>query len=304
MKETFETLENNNFVNSEAFKQFDETIKTISSATLQITEGLKPFSDALKSYKATLPDFSQFIKPIQEIALQISKSISKQLENPDSALSYYQYFKLLSDCFWVMPYMITSQEMQKLIVAKYTEEELDKFMITYFSDTLLESLIFDIKTNLSERQNILFTQCINAFKNADYAICGLGLYSLIEDITSFYVFDKGCVTRKGLFKPIVNEMMEKDGLDDLGTMDFILLMIDKNIDVLYEPMSFEKDIQINRHKDTNRNTSLHGKYFSNKKESDLMLLNTMYWLLGLKKYLGGYEGKLVYKKANKCFAIK
>ena len=303
MKKQDKKFDFKTFINSDAYKEFSETIKKINAMTLSIMEQTKPLTDALNAYKASLPNFNDYLNPMYEAAKQFSEVISKQLDNPDSALSYYQYFESLSNFFWVMPYKITSKQIKDLIKGKRTEEEFDSFMLEYFNDSILENLFKDIAKRLPEKQNILLAQCINSFKNQDYALCSLGLYSVIEDVTSFYLKDKGCVTRKGLFNPIVEVMMEKDSLGDMDAMDFILLMMDKNIDILYENTRFENDVSINRHKDTNRHATAHGKYYSNRKESDLMLFNSLYWLLGLQDYLNTYEGRLERDKNKNGFHI-
>lgn len=202
-----------------------------------------------------------------------------------------------------MPYKANSKQIKELIKEERSEEEFDGFMLDYFNDSLLKELFFDINNLLPDNQRILFGQCIDSFNREEYALCSLGLYSIIDDNLSFYLFNKGCTSRRGIFKPIVEEMVENEDFGKSHTMDFILLMMDKNIDNLFESISFDKNASIKKNKDTNRHTTIHGKYYSNKKESDLMLFNSLYWLLGLQNYLAKYESRLLYKKKIKVFEL-
>ena len=129
---------------------------------------------------------------------------------------------------------------------------------------------------LPENQKVLFKQCVNSFNREEYALTSLGLYSIIDDALSFYILDKGRTSRRGIFKPIVEVMVENEDFGNSHVIDYILLMINKNVDDLYEAICFNEETSVKKNKDTNRNTSMHGKYCSNKRESDLMLFNSLY----------------------------
>ena len=284
------------FINSDAYQNIRKIVDTLNSMTLNVVEQMKPLNDALNSLKDSLPDFSRIYKPMLETAKRIGEIVAKELDNPDSSLSYYQYFETLSDFFWVMPYKVTSKQIKELIKDEHTEEEFDRFMLDYFTEPLLKELFFDIEKMLPENQKVLFSQCVNSFNREEYALCSLGLYSIIDDTLSFYILDKGCTSRRGIFKPIVEVMVENEDFGNSHAMDYILLMMDKNVNDLYININFKGNISFNKNKDTNRQTSMHGKYCSNKRESDLMLFNSLYWLLGLQRYLAKYENRLVRKK--------
>ena len=162
---------------------------------------------------------------------------------------------------------------------------------------------FDIEIMLSDNKKVIFDQCINSFNREEYALCSLGLYSIIDDVLAFYLKDKGCVSRRGILKPIVDEIANNEDFGQNQTMDFILIMMDKNVDGLYKNISFNEEVMVGKNKDTNRHVSMHGKYYSNKRESDLMLFNSLYWLLGLQNYLARYKDKIKYNKNTKTFVI-
>lgn len=291
------------FTNSEAYQNIRKTVEALSSITLNVAEQIKPLNDALNRLKDSLPDFSSIYKPILEMAKRMGEIVAKELENPESQLSYYRYFEALSNFFWVMPYKIDSNQIKDLTKEEHSEEEFDKFMLNYFTNSLLKELFFDIGKMLSNNKKVIFDQCVNSFNREEYALCSLGLYSIIDDVLAFYLKDKGCVSRRGVLKPIVDEIDNNEDFGQNQTMDFILLMMDKNIDDLYKNISFNEKVLVGKNKDTNRHISMHGKYYSNKRESDLMLFNSLYWLLGLQNYLAKYKDKIEYNKNTKTFEI-
>lgn len=149
---------------------------------------------------------------------------------------------------------------------------------------------------LSDNKKVIFDQCVNSFNREEYALCSLGLYSIIDDFLAFYLKDKGCVSRRGILKPIVDEIANNEDFGQNQTMNLILLMMDNNVDDLYKNISFNGKVVVGKNKDTNRHVSMQGKNYSNKRESDLMLFNSLYWLLGLQNYLAKYKDKIKYNK--------
>lgn len=286
------------FMDSKSIDEFRNAINQLFSAVSTVIKEIKPFNDMNDSFRSLISSFpscSENFESLNTIAKAIGEIVSKELDNPNSELSYYGYFKILSDYFWVFPYKISPTQIKELTKEGKSEKEFDDFMLEYFNKDVLDNLFLEITNRLPANHKLLFKQCIESFYRKEYALCSLGLYSVIDDLLSFYLFDKGCVARRGIFEPIIRELDEKELFGKNLTLDFILLMMDKNIDSLFGPIDFNKDIYINKNKDTNRNTSVHGKYYSNKKESNLMLLNSLYWLLVLQDYLKDYKDKLCFK---------
>lgn len=287
------------FMDSKSIDEFRNTINQLFSAVSTVVKEIKPLSEIKDSFRAlilSLPNYSENVESLKTIAKTIGEIVSKELDNLNSELSYYGYFKILSDYFWVFPYKITPAQIKELTKEGKSEKEFDRFMLEHFSKDVLNDLFLEITNHLPANQKTLFKQCVDSFYRNEYTLCSLGLYSIIDDLLSFYLFNKGCVARGGIFKPIIRELDEKELFGKNLTLDFVLLMMDKNINSLFGPIDFNKKIYISKNKDTNRNTSVHGKYYSNKKESDLMLLNSLYWLLVLQDYLKDYKDKLCFKR--------
>lgn len=261
-------------VNSETYQELQKTIKVIN-------EMVAPVQKAIR-------ELTEIIKPLLD-------NIAKELDNPDSSLSYYEYYTHLVKYFWVYPYRIKTKDLKNIIKSCTTEEEFDKFMLNYFTDDLILKLENEIVSLLPKHHTDIFNQAISSFNRGDYAICGLGLFSIIDDVLSFYIKDKGISKRANVLQPIVDDIMPNPGNDAMTVEYFILLMMNENIKSIYKPIDFNSNIAIESRKGTNRNVFSHGKAYNNTKENSLSLLNALYYLLILKVYFKKYESKLEYK---------
>lgn len=80
------------------------------------------------------------------------------------------------------------------------------------------------------------------------------------------------------------------------------MMINENIKTLYKDCDFNT-IKIENHKDVNRHTSMHGKYYSNNRVSSLMLINTIYYLNIVNQSFESYKGKIKWNRTEKRFDL-
>lgn len=81
------------------------------------------------------------------------------------------------------------------------------------------------------------------------------------------------------------------------------MMVNSNINLLYEQIEFNNKISINTNKKSRRNPISHGKSYSYKKIDTIMLLNTMYYLLVIQNELKGYKNSLYRNSKKKEFYI-
>ena len=95
---------------------------------------------------------------------------------------------------------------------------------------------------------------------------------MIDNLLSYYLIDKGCSTRVGLFEPIIKDLYSKN---DNTSLSFIVMMVNSNINLLYETIEFNNKISINTNKKARRNPIAHGKFYSYKKIDTIMLFNTL-----------------------------
>ena len=81
------------------------------------------------------------------------------------------------------------------------------------------------------------------------------------------------------------------------------MMVNSNINLLYEQIEFNNKISINTNKKSRRNPISHGKSYSYKKIDTIMLLNTLYYLLVIQNELKEYKNSLYRNSRKKEFYI-
>lgn len=251
----------------------------------------------------------QFMNTISEtIARNVSPalkalafSLEKAKNNPDSLLSWMNYYNRMSEFFWIMPYKITTEELHEILQNVSTEKEFDQYINKYFNKAKVELLIKDISIMLpNNNQRKIFDQIVTAYKSKSYALASIGITTMIDNCLSYYLIDKGCTSRLKLFEPIIKDLDLKRENSDFS---FIVMMVNSNINLLYEQIEFNNKISINTNKKSRRNPISHGKSYSYKKIDTIMLLNTMYYLLVIQNELKGYKNSLYRNSKKKEFYI-
>ena len=193
--------------------------------------------------------------------------------------------------------MIQTEELKKILAEAKTEEDFDTKMIEHFTPSILKLLKEDVKKLIQNNHLEMFEQRFKAFKNNLYSLCNLGLLSIIDNELSFFLQNKGRVNRKGILTPIVESIKKQSG-GPVYIEEFILFMVDKNINNLFRDSSFDEAIDLKNNKAIYRHLSIHGVYYCNKKEASLMLMNTLIYLLLVKNHFKEYENKVVKKGKN------
>lgn len=255
----------------------------------QIAESQKAMMDVIMS--------SITVNPLFE---SLSKSLEEAKANPYSIYNWFEYYDKLSEFFWIMPYKMTPDELHDILSNIKTEKEFDKYIFKYFNKTKVNLLIDDIKKSIERKQDLkLFEQIIIAYNNKSYALASMGLMSIIDNLLSYYLLNKGCTSRVKLFEPIIKDLNRKREIND--DFPFIVMMINSNINLLYEDIEFNEKINIKTNKKARRNPVSHGKSYSNKKIDTIMLLNTVYYLLIAKTELKEYKNSLCYDRTKKKF---
>lgn len=270
----------------------------VESMTSPIIKILKQLSEKQKTY----------LKNITEIITDISKndyfnplieSIQKLKEEPNNLFNWMNYYHKLNDYFWIMPYQMTTEELHKILKTIDTEKEFDKVLVKYFDKKRIASLTEEINNMLiTKQEKKLFQQILDSYYSKSYALSSIGLLSIIDNCLSYYLINKGSSARINMFKPIIDDLEQNN---DESSLIFIVMMINNNINRLYEQIEFNQKISIKTNKKTRRNPSAHGKSYSNKKIDNIMLMNTLYYLLDKKNELSKYKNSLY--QDNKSFKI-
>lgn len=275
--------------NSDFMQQITNSMSSVIS---QIAEVQRQLINTISETVATN------ITPALE---SLANSLEQAKKNPDSLLSWSNYYNKMSEFFWIMPYKITTEELHEILENVTTEKEFDKYISKYFNKEKVELLISDINGMLSNaNQRKIFNQIVIAYKNKSYALASIGITTMIDNFLSYYLIDKGCTSRLKLFEPIIKDLDLKRVNSDFS---YIVMMVNSNINLLYEQIEFNNKISINTNKKSRRNPISHGKSYSYKKIDTIMLLNTMYYLLVIQNELKQYKNSLYRNSSKKEFYI-
>ncbi len=82
---------------------------------------------------------------------ELSKSLEKARENPDSLLNWIEYSEKLSEYIWTIPYDISSDELKSLTSVVNSEKEFDKYMLKYFDKAKIEKFFDELLSKIPYR---------------------------------------------------------------------------------------------------------------------------------------------------------
>ena len=223
------------------------------------------------------------------------------LNNPNSVINYTNYENKLDNFHWAWPFQFDTLSIKELIETVNSEKDFDKYMVKYFSAGKDKELITAAENKLPKSQKLLFRQVATAYNNHDYAIANNALMSILDNLLSKYLENKGQTKRNGIFKPLV-VLYSDISTSCLAAETFQLMMLSHNIDFIFQNFSFNEKITIDTNKKARRHPSVHGFKYSNKKVDTLMLINSLNELLSLQGFIKSFEGTLRFER-NKGFFI-
>ena len=223
------------------------------------------------------------------------------LNNPNSVINYTNYENKLDNFHWAWPFQFDTLSIKELIETVNSEKDFDKYMVKYFSAGKDKELITATENKLPKSQKLLFRQVATAYNNHDYAIANNALMSILDNLLSKYLENKGQTKRNGIFKPLV-VLYSDISTSCLAAETFQLMMLSHNIDFIFQNFSFNEKITIDTNKKARRHPSVHGFKYSNKKVDTLMLINSLNELLSLQGFIKSFEGTLRFER-NKVFFI-
>lgn len=271
----------------------------IQQMTNSMSKAISQIAEVQKQFMNTISE--TIAKNVSPALRALAFSLDEAKSNPDSLLSWMNYYNRMSEFFWIMPYKITTEELHEILQNVATEKEFDQYINKYFNKAKVELLIKDISIMLpNKNQRKIFDQIVTAYKSKSYALASIGITTMIDNCLSYYLIDKGCTSRLKLFEPIIKDLDLKRENSDFS---FIVMMVNSNINLLYEQIEFNNKISINTNKKSRRNPISHGKSYSYKKIDTIMLLNTIYYLLVIQNELKGYKNSLYRNSKKKEFYI-
>lgn len=176
-----------------------------------------------------------------------------------------------------------------------SEKEFDKYMLKYFNRRKIDKLCNEISIRISRKHRMMFKQIKASFDSKNYALANVGMLSIIDELCSKFLYNKGKSRRIDIFLPLIEEV---DNSSDVFEV-IPIMILNENINIIYESINFNSRITIKTNKKVRRNPSQHGQYFSNKKIDSLMLLNTIYNLLIISENYKQYLGKIIFVNNKK-----
>lgn len=199
-------------------------------------------------------------------------------------------FKKISEYLWTIPYDISSEKLYELFIKVDSEKEFDKYMLRYFNREKTEKLCNEISLRVSRKHKMMFKQIKASFDSKNYALANVGMLSIIDELCSKFLYNKGKSRRIDMFLPLIEEVDNSSNIFEV----IPIMILNENINTIYESVDFNRRITIETNKKIRRNPSQHGQYFSNKKIDSLMLLNTIYNLLIISESYKQYFGKIIF----------
>lgn len=258
--------------------------------TKLIVETVKPFViEIIEEVNKCTPYFKE-----------LGEAIEKSKKDPNSFLNWNNYSKKLSDYFWVFPYKLEANDLKEILENVNSEQEFDNYMNDYFNNELVNNLIIDIKSTIPTKYKTIFNQISKAYNNRSYSLCNAAMMTIIDGMCSYYLINKGNVKRQNLFKGIAYDL-SLESCD--WSIIFTLLMLNNSINILYDDIDFNSEINILSNKKSRRNVTGHGFAYSNKKMDSIMLLNLIYNMSIIYKSLYKYKDSLMYDTKKKHFRV-
>lgn len=155
--------------------------------------------------------------------------------------------------------------MNELFTQVDSEKDFDKYMLKYFDRRKIDKLCNEISLRVSRKHRMMFKQIKASFDSKNYALANVGMLSIIDELCSKFLYNKGKSRRIDIFLPLIEEV---DNSSDVFEV-IPIMILNENINIIYESIDFNSRITIKTNKKVRRNPSLHGQYFSNKKIDSL-----------------------------------
>ena len=267
-----------------------QIIESVSNTVLDISNMFSSFNvtEYMTSFKNA---FSAFFDALEEAR-----------NNPRSFFNFFDYQTKLNAFHWAWPYDITPDELKALLEQATNEQEFDKLMLSFFSKKRVNQMCKYTLPLLPRKHKTIYQQIIEAYNLRQYALINNAIFSIIDNLLSVVLKDKGKTTRKGILQPIIEFYSENYRLADIGFI-FELQMLSNNINLIFENYAFSERANIDTHKKARRHLSAHGLQFSNRRYDSIMLLNTITALVDNMIYIEPFNECLSYNKKQKRFFI-
>lgn len=280
----------------EGFQKIKEGLAEVvaSKARVAVTSLSSAFSAQIQNVLKETWNLTKFMNPLAEAL--------KALYNPESLFSYEKYKNALNGYHWTLPYDMKAENLNELLSTVDSEVAFDKYMIKYFSKDKTDATFTYILDNLPRKHRTIMKQIRTGYENKQYALINLAMMSVIDDILSSVLVNAGANTNSGILQPIVL-FLEKLPFRYFDVTCFEVLMLNNNINFIFENQNFSDGYMVSSNKKARRHSAMHGRSVSNKKIDSLMLINTIQTILSVKKILDVFRRTIIRDKKEKLYVI-
>lgn len=233
-------------------------VETNKQFTQKISQQINPLQETIGKISNSLstlitPEFKVNLSKTASYFTELAETFAKAKNNPNSLLNWMNYSEKISEYIWTIPYDITSEELQELFTVVNSEKEFDKYMVKYFNKNKIIKLCGEITSRLNRKHKTMFKQIINAFDSKNYALANVGMLSIIDELCSHFLYNKGKSTRVDMFIPLIEEIDNSYNIFEV----IPIMILNDNIKVIYEAVDFNRKIAIKTNKKVRRNPSQH-----------------------------------------------
>ena len=290
--------------------KWEEQTSNIAKSLLKFGESIQPIITSLADMsfvinqvaKTLSESITPYMRGFSNFSLDFLSTLKEQYDNPDSFFSYLDYEKSLNSFYWAMPYKINSARLKDILTTVNSEIDFDKYMRHYFDRPMMLDMLEEISASIPKKEKTIFDQICKSYWDKEYALINGAIISLIDERLSIFLRNQGSIPRINILKPIINDLDKKLSPSESYVI-FILMMLDNNINRIFENISFDLPISITSTKKVRRHTTLHGRLFDNRKTSSIMLFNSLYQLIKISEELTEYYCSLEYSKKTKEYFI-
>lgn len=267
----------------ERIRRWSKNIKSKMQVDLSGLRNLPQLNigtDLTKSLKCTLTSFQKF-----------NELYNKAEADPDSVINHMKYEEALEGFYWAWPYGITGEKIKGTLEKCQTEVDFDKEMQKYFTKQKMQSIFKEIYSGLPKHHKMLLKQVEHSYWRKDYAIANNALMSIIDNILRRYMNRSDSIKRKGILEPMANYY---GGFTPKEAPFYLRMeMLSHCINFIFQRYDFSNTIHIETNKKANRHVAVHGFKYSNNRIDTILLLNTIYEILSLQKYMKPFEGTII-----------
>lgn len=247
--------------------------ETIISMNLMMVETIR------NTIRETI-DLTNYMRPLVEAL--------KGLNDLESVFSYEKYKNELNAYHWTLPYGIRPEELNEMLSTVNGEADFDKYMLKYFNDIKVEDTFAYIIERVPRKHRALIKQIQQGYFNKQYALINLAIISIIDDLISRIMINEDKNTNAGALKPLA-EYLGQLPINYFDVTCFEVLMLDNNIDFIFENQHFSDGCKVESNKKVRRHQAIHGRKISNKKIDSLMLINTLQTILSVENILNVFK---------------